>query len=77
MFWCLFSVFLVFVFTNKPAGISANLLGKQDSSDREGHSRGSKFLVCRCLRATWQGYLMLGWGKAEPKKRGMLESSFV
>lgn len=37
--------FVVFIFTNKPAGVTANLLGKQDSPDREGHSRGSKFLI--------------------------------
>ena len=38
-------VFVVFIFTNKPAGVTTNLLGKQDSPDREGHSRGSKFLI--------------------------------
>lgn len=40
-----YSLFLVFIFTNKPAGISANLLGKQDSANREGYSRRGKFLV--------------------------------
>lgn len=70
MIYVLVSVvsFSVFIFTNKPAGISANLLGKQDSSDREGHSRGSKFLSGCRRRATWQGYLMLGGKRQNTRK---------
>lgn len=33
----LFAVFIVLVFANEPAGIAANLLGKQDCPNRKGY----------------------------------------
>lgn len=65
-------VFVVFIFTNKPAGVTTNLLGKQDSPDREGHSRGSKFLIWWLLKCHMLGQPAVGWEKAEYRGKGIL-----